>query len=63
MILYKKTADIYEDVSSIVKQATYAAYRSVNVLLIQRNWLLGKRIAEEELKDNRSENYGKEIII
>ena len=63
MILYKKTADIYEDVSSIVKQATYAAYRSVNVLLIQRNWLLGKRIAEEELSENRSENYGKEIII
>ena len=35
---------------------------TVKVLLVERNWLLGKRIAEEELKDNRKENYGKEII-
>ena len=63
LISYKKTTDIYEDVSSIVKQAIDAAYKSVNVLLIQRNWLLGKRIVEEELGNTRSENYGKEIII
>lgn len=63
LISYKKTTDIYEDVSSIVKQATDVAYKSVNVLLIQRNWLLGKRIVEEELSEKRSENYGKEIII
>ena len=44
------------------KKARHAAYQSVNVLLIQRNWLIGKRIHEEELKDTRKENYGLEII-
>ena len=62
IILYKNTNNIYEDITSIVNQANNIAYKTVNVLLVERNWLLGKRIAEEELKDNRKENYGKEII-
>ena len=62
IILYKNTNNIYEDITSIVNQANGIAYKTVNVLLVERNWLLGKRIAEEELKDNRKENYGKEII-
>ena len=44
------------------KLSVIFAYKTVNVLLVERNWLLGKRIAEEELKDNRKDNYGKEII-
>lgn len=32
-------------------------------LPVRRNWLLGKRIVEEELGTNRKGNYGKEIII
>ena len=47
---------------SIVNQANDVAYKTVNVLLVERNWFLGKRIAEEELKDSRKDNYGKEII-
>ena len=62
-IIYEKTDNIYNDVSKIINQASDLAYRSVNVLLVQRNWLLGKRIAEEELKETRKENYGMEIII
>ena len=62
-ITYEKTDNIYNDVSNIINQASDLAYRSVNVLLVQRNWLLGKRIAEEELKETRKENYGMEIII
>lgn len=54
--------NIYEDVSTIIKTANDTAYRSVNLALLQRNWLLGKRIAEEELKETRTENYGLEII-
>ena len=63
LILYNNTNNIYDDAVNIINQARDAAYRNVNVLLVQRNWLLGKRIAEEELKDTRKENYGKEIII
>ncbi len=57
-----KTGDVFSDVSSLIEKARHAAYKSVNVLLIQRNWLIGKRIHEEELKDTRKENYGLEII-
>ena len=62
LIEYTNTDDIFSDVSKIIQQASDAAYRSVNVLLLKRNWLLGKRISEEELKDSRNDNYGKEII-
>ena len=55
--------NVYNDVSLIIQQAKDTAYKAVNVSLLKRNWLLGKRIVEEELKENRSENYGQEIII
>ncbi len=57
-----KAGDVFSDVSSLIEKARHAAYKSVNLLLIQRNWLIGKRIHEEELKDTRKENYGLEII-
>ena len=59
----ESTNSIFDDAANIIKQAQNLAYHSVNVVLLERNWLLGKRIAEEELKDTRQENYGKEIII
>ena len=59
----ESTNSIFDDAANIIKQAQSLAYHSVNVVLLERNWLLGKRIAEEELKDTRQENYGKEIII
>ena len=37
------------------------AYRSVNEVLIKRNWLLGMRIQREVLKDKRAE-YGEQVI-
>jgi hypothetical protein len=56
------TNDYLDDVKKIVIASRKAAYRAVNVLLLQRNWLIGKRIYEEELKgDNRAE-YGARII-
>ena len=54
--------NIYNDVSQIITEAQEAAYRVVNIALLKRNWLLGKRISEEELKETRSENYGQQII-
>lgn len=35
------------DSKAIIEQALGTAYRMVNILLVKRNWLLGKRIAEE----------------
>ena len=39
-----------------------AAYRAVNLALVQRNWLLGYRITQEELKGEERSEYGKGII-
>lgn len=41
--------NIFKDASLIIEQSRSYAYRAVNVAMIQRNWLLGKRIAIEEL--------------
>ncbi len=38
------------------------AYRSVNEVLIKRNWLLGMRIQTEVLKDERAE-YGEQVLM
>ena len=61
-INYKETNNILEDAKSIIDLSKECAYRAVNVTLIERNWLLGYRIAKEELKETRKENYGLEII-
>ncbi len=48
--------NIFKDASLIIEQSRSYAYRAVNVAMIQRNWLLGKRIAIEELKgESRAE--------
>ena len=55
--------NIFNDVSRIIDQARNYAYRAVNVTMIQRNWMLGKRIADEELKGESRAEYGKEIVV
>ena len=50
------------DSEAIIEQALGTAYRMVNILLVKRNWLLGKRIAEEELKGESRAEYGKRVI-
>ena len=47
-VQYFSTKDIYNDVCNIIESARNYAYNAVNVALIERNWLLGYRIAEEE---------------
>ncbi len=54
--------DVFTDISILIEKSENIAYQSVNILLIQRNWMIGKRIHDEELKKSRSENYGLEII-
>ena len=56
------TGDIFKDAPNIIKQTRNYAYQAVNVAMMQRNWLLGKRIADEELQDENRAGYGKEII-
>lgn len=58
----KPTQDVFKDIESIIKNSETVVYRAIDLVLLKRNWLIGKRIYEEELKETRKENYGLEII-
>ena len=62
LIEYRKTGDILKDTEAIVEAASRAARTTVNVLLVQRNWLIGKRISEEEMAADGRAEYGMEVI-
>ena len=56
------TDDIFKDIQNIIEQTRDYAYQAINVVMVQRNWLLGKRIADEELLGENRAEYGKEVI-
>ena len=47
---FVKTDDILNDMCGIIESSQKAAYQAVNIALVQRNQLLGYRIASEELQ-------------
>lgn len=59
---FVKTDDILKDMCGIIESSQKAAYQAVNTTLVQRNWLLGYRIASEELQGEDRAKYGAEII-
>ena len=59
---FQKTDNILKDVQNIIEVSQKEAYRSVNTILSQRNWLIGYRIAEEELAGEERAEYGAEVI-
>ena len=59
---FQKTDNILNDVQNIIEVSQKEAYRSVNTILTQRNWLIGYRIAEEELAGEERAEYGAEVI-
>lgn len=62
MANFVKTNDILKDMCGIIESSREVAYRAVNTTLVQRNWLIGYRIAEEELQGEGRAEYGAEII-
>ena len=59
---FVKTDDILKDMCGIIESSQKAAYQAVNTTLVQRNWLLGYRIASEEMQGKERAKYGAEII-
>ena len=62
IINYENTDNILNDVCSIIDSAKKYAQQSVNIALIRRNWLIGYRIAVEELKGKDRADYGLKVI-
>ena len=62
-LIYINTKNLLADACKIIDSAKNTAYRAVNVVLVQRNWFLGKRIADEFIGDQtREELYGKSLV-
>lgn len=61
-IAYHQSPDIVADARTIIDSAQAAARCAVNVTLVVRNWLLGRRIAEEELHGKGRAGYGKQVV-
>ena len=61
-IKYEKTSDLAGDIEQIINSAQQFAQKSVNIALVRRNWLMGKRISEEILDGEDRADYGSETI-
>jgi len=61
-IVYIKSDNLLQDAQHIIEVAQNFAYKALNLAMIQRNWLLGKRISEEELQRKDRARYGEEVI-
>ncbi len=62
MANFVKTDDILKDMCGIIESSQKAAYQAVNTTLVQRNWLIGYRIAEEEFQGEERSEYGLQVI-
>lgn len=60
--LMKQGGSLLRDAKNIIEQTQQEAFSSVNRSLIQRNWMLGKRIEEEILRGEKRASYGSEVI-
>lgn len=62
LVKYMNTGNILQDMREIIEVSRENAYQAVNFALVRRNWLLGRRIAEEELNGENRAEYGLEVI-
>ena len=62
MANFVKTDDILNDMCGIIESSRDAAYKAVNSVLVQRNWLIGYRIADEVMNGEKRAEYGGEVI-
>ena len=62
MSVYQKSENILIDVQNIIETSQRQAYHTIDTILSQRNWLIGYRIAEEELKGENRAEYGANVI-
>ena len=58
----KHYGGLLKDAEQIIERSQQHAYVAINTLMVERNWLLGKRIAEEELQGEDRAKYGTQLI-
>src|SRR3990167_10374298 len=55
--------DFYSRVRNIIEQARSNAYRSVNFIMVEAYWNVGRLIVEEEQKGKKRADYGEHLIL
>jgi hypothetical protein len=60
--IYQKSENIISDMQVIIDASQRQAHQAVNMFLVKRNWLIGYRIAAEELKGEERAEYGIKVI-
>ena len=61
MLIHNST-NVIADVKQIIELSREKTYSSVNALMIQSNWMIGKRIVEEEQGGVARAEYGKSLL-
>ena len=60
--LLKNENVFYSEISELLKQARNTAYKTVNTIMVQTYWRIGKRIFEQEQHGQNRANYGDYLI-
>lgn len=53
----------FVDIHDLLRKGRETAYRSVNTVMVQTYWQIGKRIVEQEQQGKVRANYGEQLII
>ena len=56
------SADVIADIKQIIEQARKQAYTSINTLMIQSYWLVGRRFVEDEQGGASRAEYGQALL-
>jgi predicted nuclease of restriction endonuclease-like (RecB) superfamily len=59
----KQDKQFFVEIAGILHKAREAAYKTVNTVMIQTNWQIGKRIVEHEQNGKSRADYGDYIIV
>lgn len=51
-----------EEIKQIVQTARHKAYSAINFAQVEANWLIGKRIVEQEQLGEQRAEYGQRIL-
>ena len=60
--LLKNENSFYREISELLKQSRNVAYKTVNTIMVQTYWQIGKRIVEQEQHGENRANYGDYLI-
>ena len=60
--LFKNENVFYSEISELLRQSRSIAYKTVNTIMVQTYWQIGKRIVEQEQNGENRAGYGDYII-